>query len=82
MGESERYATESTRSYLYADANGRNEHLAEIHAIAEKVGRPVSEVTECYEETYGHMRATAAVTNFLVVLASKKVREHYRILTR
>lgn len=79
MDESTHYVAESTRSYLCADANDCKEHSAEIQAIAEKVGRPVSEVAERYEEVFERMAATAAVTNFLVILVSKKIRERYRI---
>jgi len=53
-------------------------HFAEIQAIAEKARRPVSEVAAYYEEVLERMAATATVTNFLAVLVSKKVREHYR----
>jgi len=78
VDESKHHMAGSTRSSHYADGNDRNIHLAEIQAIAEKAGRPVSEVAEYYEEVLERMAATATVTNFLAVLVSKKVREHYR----
>jgi len=77
MDESTHVAA-SIRSCQCLDANDRNIHSAEIQAIAEKTGRPVSEVAAYYEEVLEHMAATATVTNFLVALVSKKVRERYR----
>lgn len=79
MAESTSYVAEVTRSYLYADANDHEKHFAEIQAIAEKVGRPVSEVAECYQEIFVRMASDAAVTDFLLILVSKKVRERYRM---
>lgn len=79
MDESAHYAAESTRSYLYADEHDRKKHFAEIQAIAERVGRPVPEVAEYYEEELERMTSTATVTHFLVVLVSKRIRERYRI---
>jgi len=78
VDESKHPIAASTRSSRYADGNDRNIHFAEIQAIAEKAGRPVSEVAAYYEEVLERMAATATVTNFLAVLVSKKVREHYR----
>ena len=79
MDESAHHVARTTRSYQYADANDRKKHFAEIQAIAEKVDRPVSEVAERSEEELKRMAATAAITDFLLVLVSKKVRQCYRI---
>lgn len=78
MDESTSHVAASIRSCQCADANDRKIHSAEIQAIAEKVDRPVSEVAAYYEEVLERMTATATVTNFLVALVSKKVRERYR----
>ena len=53
-------------------------HLAGIGALAEKLDRPFDEVARVYQCELVRLGAHAAVTDFLPVLAAKKVRQLYQ----
>ncbi len=63
------------RHQLYLNADDRMKHLREILSIADDLHRPISEVTQLYEDVFEYLRVHARVTNFLPILVSKKVRE-------
>lgn len=79
MMDMQNRAPAATRHELYSDIHERMKHFSEVESIAQDIQRPVSEIAAVYEEVLGHMRAHARITDFLLVLVSKKVRERYRM---
>lgn len=53
-------------------------HIAAIQALADQLQRPLDEVAAIYQCELVHMGAHAAVTDFLPVLVSKRVRQLYQ----
>lgn len=56
-------------------------HAAAIRDIADTVGRPVAEVALLYREIFVAMEARAAITAYLPILVSRKIRDRYRDLS-
>jgi hypothetical protein len=50
------------------------EHLQAIEALAEEIDCPVEEVNNIYASALGSLRSSARIQDYLIVLASKKVR--------
>jgi Protein of unknown function (DUF3562) len=50
------------------------EHLNAIEALAEEIDCPVEEVNNIYASALGSLRSSARIQDYLIVLASKKVR--------
>lgn len=63
------------RHHLYSDIHERMKHLREILSIADDLRRPVPEIAQLYEDVLEYLSTHAQVTDFLLVLVSKKVRE-------
>jgi hypothetical protein len=53
-------------------------HLVSIRIVAEEFDRPLEEVALFYLEELARLRPRATIADFLPVLVSKKIREHYR----
>jgi hypothetical protein len=53
-------------------------HQASIRTMAEEFNRPLEEVAYFYREELARLRSRAAIADYLPVLVSKKIREHYR----
>jgi hypothetical protein len=54
------------------------EHLNAIEALAEEIDCPVEEVNNIYASALGSLRSSARIHDYLIVLASKKVRDVLR----
>jgi hypothetical protein len=54
------------------------EHLNAIEALAEEIDCPVEEVNNIYASALGSLRSSARIYDYLIVLASKKVRDVLR----
>ena len=50
------------------------EHLQAIEVLAEEIDCPVEEVNNIYASALGSLRLSARIQDYLIVLASKKVR--------
>lgn len=59
-----------------AVAAGR--HMGCINALCDEVGRPFHEVAALYYRELRQLSERAAVIDYLPVLVSKRVRQHYR----
>lgn len=53
-------------------------HQASISALCEEIGVPLDELAALYQCELARLSATASVTDYLPVLAAKKVRRFYR----
>lgn len=60
------------------DVQMETRHVAVIEAIAKETNRPIGEVTELYTAEISRLQSDARIRDFLVVLASKKVRDVLR----
>jgi hypothetical protein len=60
------------------DTNLEPEHLNAIEALAEEIDCPVEEVNNIYASALGSLRSSARIQDYLIVLASKKVRDVLR----
>lgn len=56
------------------DANERANHLGAIEALAKELDRPIAEVKQAYEFELARLKATARVTDFLPLFASRRAR--------
>lgn len=54
-------------------------HMGCINALCDEVGRPFQEVAELYHSELRQLSERAAVIDYLPVLVSKRVRQHYRM---
>ena len=54
------------------------EHLYVVEGLAKETSRPVEEVKDIYADVLEHLRSGARIQDYLIVLASKKVREVLR----
>jgi len=54
------------------------EHLEVIEALAKEIDCPVDEVNNIYASALGSLRSSARIRDYLIVLASKKVRDTLR----
>jgi hypothetical protein len=54
------------------------EHRQVIEALAKEIDCPVEAVNEIYSSALGGLRSSARIKDYLVVLASKKVRDTLR----
>ena len=50
-------------------------HLKAIEALAKEIDCPVDEVNNIYASALGSLRSNARIRDYLIVLASKKVRD-------
>ena len=60
------------------DTNLEPEHLNAIEVLAEEIDCPVEEVNNIYASALGSLRSSARIQDYLIVLASKKVRDVLR----
>ena len=56
--------------YLDDPAN----HLDAIEALANDLGRPIEEVKQAFEAEFNRLKASARITDFLVLFASRQTR--------
>jgi Protein of unknown function (DUF3562) len=54
------------------------EYLEMIKALAEEIDCPIEEVTNIFASTLNNLKSRARVQDYLIVLASKKVRDELR----
>lgn len=64
-----------SKHHLYSDVKDRMKHFGAVQSIADDLHRPIPEIAHLYEDVLEYLRSHAKVTDFLPVLASKKVRE-------
>jgi hypothetical protein len=55
-----------------------SEHLNAIKALAEEIDCPVEEVNNFYSSALESLKSNARIQDYLIVLASKKVRDGLR----
>lgn len=53
-------------------------HLQSIKALAEELDLPMEEVTQIYASTLESLKKSARIHDYLIVLASKEVRDKLR----
>jgi len=57
------------------DANERPSDLGAIEALAKELNLPIAEVRQAYESEFARLKATARVTEYLGLFASRRARE-------
>ncbi len=55
-----------------------NNHLQSIKALAEELDLPMEEVSQIYASTLESLKKSARIHDYLIVLASKNVRDKLR----
>lgn len=63
---------------LYEDDKELAMHRGAIHDISRASGLPEQEIGKIYEQNLGHLKRTARVKDFLLVLTSRSVKESLR----
>jgi hypothetical protein len=54
------------------------DHLQSIKALADEIDLPVEQVSQIYASTLENLKTSARIQDYLLVLASKKVRDELR----
>lgn len=57
------------------DSDEPAKHREAIEALAHELSRPVSDVKDAYESEFARLKATARVTDYLALFASRRARE-------
>lgn len=57
------------------DSDEPAKHREAIEALAHELSCPVSEVEDAYESEFARLKATARVTDYLALFASRRARE-------